>query len=659
VTKISPHVSAITCPAEIKDIPCWLMWRFEHHEGETKPRKVPLYVSGQRRHGQQGSPEDRRQLTTFDAARAAAARKGMDGVGLALLPEWGLCALDFDNCITAGELHPEVAEIAAQSYAEYSPSGSGVRVLFKGNLLNRKSFDGEFGFETFSTRGFVTVTGNALEVTEILGNENTIAEVTPEATALFRKRFGQREDRSSTVGTAEPLGLTEAQVVACLAAIPNEDLPYEAYNGSPSYLEVGMAVHTETQAEGFDLWDEWAQTSSKYGGRQYGLERWQSFGKQSGGPQITGRTLVRWTNGAVSLSGPASADEFEALVDAVPEATTDKPARFVFEPVHSFASATALEWWVKQVMPKAGLAVLYGASGSGKSFVMLDMGMAIARGVMWRGKRVRQGRVAYIAAEGSGGFRKRITAYAQANDVDLSAVPMTVLNAAPNLMDAKESAAVVAAIQASGGADIVVVDTFAQAMAGGNENAGEDVGKALGHCKRIHEATGALVVLVHHSGKDQAKGARGWSGLKAAADAELEVVRTEAGARYMRLSKSKDDVDGLEFGFELQQVTLGVDEDLDPITSCVVIEADINKAKAVSRVLGPVETVVNQVIQEMAEAQTTGIEADAVIAEVVRRMPEPEGRDTRKQRAKRALNALSSGDAAPYELGDDGCISVL
>jgi hypothetical protein len=619
VAKISPHVSGVTCPAEIKDIPCWLMWRFEHHDGETKPRKVPLYVSGQRRHGQQGSPEDRRQLTTFDAARAAAARKGMDGVGLALLPEWGLCALDFDNCITAGELNPEVAEIAAQSYAEYSPSGTGVRVLFKGNLLNRKSFDGEFGFETFSTRGFVTVTGNALEVTELLGNENTIAEVTPEASALFRKRFGQREDRGNTVGSVEPLGLTEAQVVACLAAIPNANLPYEAYNGTPSYLEVGMAVHTETRGEGFDLWDEWAATSDKYTGRQYGLERWQSFGKQANGPQITGRTLVRWANGAVNLSGPASPDEFEALVDQAQAPTTDK-ARFVFEPVHSFASATALEWWVKQVMPKAGLVVLYGASGSGKSFVMLDMGMAIARGVMWRGKRVRQGRVAYIAAEGSGGFRKRITAYAQANAIDLTQVPMTVLNAAPNLMDAKESAAVAAAIQASGGADIVVVDTFAQAMAGGNENAGEDVGKALGHCKRIHEATGALVVLVHHSGKDAAKGARGWSGLKAAADAELEVVKTETGARYMRLSKSKDDVDGLEFGFELQQVRVGVDDDLDPITSCVVIDAEVNKAKAISRKLGPREQAVVDAFQVIAASQVEGIEVDGVLEEALARV---------------------------------------
>ena len=77
---------------------------------------MPVYANGQRRHGRQGDPADREALVTFDAARAAAARKGMDGVGLALLPEWGLVALDFDKCITNGELHPEVAEIAFEPF---------------------------------------------------------------------------------------------------------------------------------------------------------------------------------------------------------------------------------------------------------------------------------------------------------------------------------------------------------------------------------------------------------------------------------------------------------------------------------------------------------------------------------------------------------------
>ena len=83
-----------------------------------------------------------------------------------------------------------------------------------------------------------------------------------------------------------------------------------------------------------------------------------------------------------------------------------------------------------------------------------------------------------------------------------------------------------------------------------------------------------MVLLIHHSGKNAAMGARGWSGLRAACDAEIEVVR-EATGRYMRLTKSKDGEDGLEWGFDLKVVQVGVDDDGDPITSCVVVDAEL------------------------------------------------------------------------------------
>ncbi|MGI9152768.1 MAG: AAA family ATPase, partial [Rubrivivax sp.] len=456
--------------------------------------------------------------------------------------------------------------------------------------------------------------------------------------------------------SGEPAGLTVSQLQLCLAALPT-DLHYD------DWLMVGMAIHCETQGQGFELWEEWSATSGKYTTREYNEERWRSFGK-GGGTQVTGRSLVHLANehGArISLNSPASAEEFESLVDDVQDLdATAKPPRYLFEPVHTFSSTQALPWIIKGVLPKAGLGVVYGASGSGKSFAVLDMSMAIARGCDWRGKRVRQGRVAYIAAEGADGFRKRLAAYAMHHQVDLAQVPMTVLNAAPNLMEKQDAVDVAKGIKASGGADLIVIDTFAQTTPGANENAGEDVGKALGYCKRIHEATGAMVLLIHHSGKDATKGARGWSGLRAAADAEIEVVR-EATGRYLRLTKSKDGEDGLEWGFDLEVVQVDVDEDLDPVTSCVVIEAQMPVVGAgPARKLGVVEKVVNEVIQEFALAQTEGIEVGPVLAEAIKRMDPPADgkRDTRRMRARKALESLCAGDEAPYWLADDGCIAV-
>lgn len=665
--RITPDLRQIHVPDELRGLKGWLVWRFVQQPGEPKPRKVPHYITGERRQGKAGGESDRKHLTDFEHAREVAVRKGYDGVGLALMPEFGLLALDFDDCFSPdGNLHRQVADIVANTYAEVSPSGAGVRAFFRSDsdlFSNKKSHKREgfdFGFEVFHTRGFVTFTGNTLPEVEILGNENTIAPVVPEVQALYEQRF-RRQLESTRAGAGAPIGLSLAQIRQCLRFL-NPDCSYD------EWLQVGMIIHLETGAsdDGLDIWDEWSSHGSTYQGRDDVDYKWRSFG-HSGGDVLTGASLVRMANengAGINLNAPASPDEFEDLVGAAVSHAEAEGPRFRFEPVHQFSSATALPWIVKGVLPRAGLAVVYGASGSGKSFAVLDMCFAIARGQEWRGKRVKQGRVAYIAAEGAEGFRKRLAAYAQHHGVDLSSVPMTVLNAAPNLMELKDAKDLAAGVRVSGGADVVVVDTFAQTTPGANENAGEDMGLALGHCKRLHEATGALVVLIHHSGKDASKGARGWSGLRAAADAELEIVR-EGDTRAIRLSKSKDGEDGQVWGFALEVVQLGVDEDLDPITSCVVVEAavpvgGVPVGGVPGRKLGAVEKVVNDVIQEFALAQTEGIEVAHVLAEAVKRLDPPADgkRDTRRMRVRRAIEGLCNGDDAPYWLGDDGCIAI-
>jgi hypothetical protein len=658
VTRITPHVRQLTAPDDLKRLPGWLMWRLETDD-QGKARKIPFYASGERRAGQNGSPTDRAKLTTFEAARTAAARRGFDGIGLALMPEFGITVLDFDHCVSSGQVDAEVLEMVCDTYAELSPSGTGVHAVYRGQLANAKSpsTSSRWGFETFSDKGFVTWTGNVLEIVELVGAENTVAPLNASVIAEVNRRFGHR-DEPRDAASAERLGLTTEQVKRAIAEL-EPDMDFE------HWLRVGMALHHELGPAGFQAWDEWSSRGAKYKGSDNLMTHWRTFGRGRGEP-VTMRSIGKMLGRPLD-AGPASAEEFDALVEeqAQPEPQAQgeapKPPRFQFEPVGSFASATASPWIVKGVLPQAGLAVVYGASGSGKSFAVLDMVLAIARGSAWRDRKVRQGKVAYIAAEGADGFRKRLAAYAQHQAIDLATVPMTVLNGAPNLLEVKDAVDLVVGVEAAGGADVIVVDTLAQTMPGGNENAGEDMGKALAHCRRIHQRTGALVILIHHSGKDAAKGARGWSGLRAAADAEIEVLRDEAtGQRSLRLSKNKDGEDGLQWGFELQIVQLGVDEDLDPITSCVVAEAELKAVKS-GKPMGPVESVVHAVVMEMAESQNSGIEVGPVIAEAIKRLPEPvDGkRDTRRQRIRRAIETLSAGDQAPFWLQDDGTIDVV
>ncbi len=653
VTKPSFHLrGTVKAPAEIRDLQGWLIWRIEVDPVTGQRRKMPYYANREKRAGRNGAPADRGKLVTFAAAVNAASRHGFDGVGLALMPEFNLTVLDFDHCVTGGELNADVAALVADTYAEFSPSGTGVHAIYRGGMPNKKSHatPDRWGFETFHSKGFVTFSGNVLDTCALLGTDDSIAPITDAVRAEYTRRFGQRERPEGAAASSERLGLTPEQAREWLAKI-DPDIGYDAW------LRVGMALHYEFGDEGFDLWDEWSSAGSKYPGSDGLATHWRSFGR-SDGPPVTMASVAKLAG--VSMSTAADPLEFPIIDVAALEAEDNaKPLKYQFRPMSDLLNSAPLQWIVKGVLPKAQLGVIYGASGSGKSFAALDMAMAIARGAQWRGHRVTQCPVAYVIAEGAKGFRKRVQAYSQANGVDAAEIPIAGLEAAPSLLDTGDTKELIRGLKALGEVGLVIIDTLAQVTPGADENTAKDMNPAIKRCQAISEATGALVLLVHHAGKDAAKGARGWSGIRAALDVELEVVKTEAGGRYLRLTKSKDDVDGLEWGFELRQITLGVDEDLDPITSCVVVEAEVNKAKAVTRKLGPREQAVVDAFQTIAASQVEGIEVEGVVEEALARV-DLEGKKASQVRSNLRSTLRRLLENAEFGIGqaEDGTLFV-
>lgn len=663
-------LSAVECPDALRALPGWLIWRYEDGKAVSKPRKVPYYTAGGRRHGVQGRLEDRQQLTTFDAARVAAVRRGFDGVGFCLMPEWGVVALDFDHCALVDGLHPDIEPLVAGTYAEWSPSGTGVRAFMRGSLGDRKhtgpeaEADHGYGFETFSTKGFVTFTGKALPITRLTDALNTVAEIPPAVVALCEARFGSsRGPQDASASPTVPLGLTAAQMQDCLDVL-------DADSGHDFWLHIGMAVHHETAGAGFDLWDDWSSRGATYPGRDEVYARWTSFGRDDQRRPITAYFMVRAANarGAHVDIAHLEAEDLEgfeiAPAETRPAAVAHtKPSRFKVVPALEFSQGKPLAWIIRDVLPAADLVMLIGQSGAGKSFVAIDMAMAVARGAEWRGKRVRKGRVVYIAAEGAAGMRKRLKAYASAREVDLADLDFGVIPAAPNLIERDDALEICREVITAGGCDLLVIDTFAQATPGVNENSSEGVGRALANCRGLNVALRCPVLLVHHIGKDATRGARGWSGLKGNADAEIEVEKTPQG-RVIRVSKQKDEEDGQTWGFELDIVPVGHDEDGAVITSCVVSEAPTPAGQQVrdfARRLGKWEALLVSAIQEIAQAQTAGIETSAIVDAAVARSPAPDAgkRDTRKQHALRALRALLDEPDSPYLLDDDGCLSII
>ena len=149
-------------PTDLRHHKAWVLWKFERDSDKDKPRKVPYYIDGRRRSGVQGCGADRSALATYDRAAAQFQRGGYAGIGLAILPEWGLVALDFDKVVVDGQIQQDVQNLIDITYSEFSPSGTGVRAIFLGTVpANRKdnSPTAPFQVEFFSSKGFVTVTG--------------------------------------------------------------------------------------------------------------------------------------------------------------------------------------------------------------------------------------------------------------------------------------------------------------------------------------------------------------------------------------------------------------------------------------------------------------------------------------------------------------------
>jgi len=328
--------------------------------------------------------------------------------------------------------------------------------------------------------------------------------------------------------------------------------------------------------------------------------------------------------------------------------------RFAFKTAEEFSQGAPLSWLIKGVLPQAEVGVLYGPSGAGKSFLVTDLALAVATGSEWRSRKAVQGSVAYIVAEGAGGFRLRLRALSEHTGLPLAGLPLHILDDAPNLLEKKDVADLVAALRTLPGLQLIVVDTLAQTTPGANENSGEDMGRALGHCKTLHRATGAMVLLVAHSGKDESKGIRGWSGIKGALDVEIQVERSDK-YRAATITKMKDGSgEGDEFAFSLHTVTLGTDADGDEITSCVVQHgANVPKAQRKTEPKGVWQQLVMRVAQGLVDlpgAVTASQLTEAAVAEMP---PADDGKkDRRRDNVLRAIEALVSANRLSLTSGE-------
>jgi len=228
---------------------------------------------------------------------------------------------------------------------------------------------------------------------------------------------------------------------------------------------------------------------------------------------------------------------------------------------------------IKGLLKRGTVNVMYGPSNSGKTFVAMDMSFAIGTGQPWNGRKTSQGLVVYVAAEGGAGINERTKALDMMRKpevdplFDVVPCPIDLLRGSGPESHTSKLIALIKDAEREHGVPcaLVVIDTLSRALAGGEENSSVDMGTFIKHIDQIKFATGAAILIIHHSGKDIARGARGWSGVLAAIDTEMELFEnTFTNTKQRDLARIEN------LSFQLEAVEVGVDEDGDPIYSCVM-----------------------------------------------------------------------------------------
>lgn len=442
-------------------------------------------------------------------------------------------------------------------------------------------------------------------------------------------------DLETAVTLAAATDETIAELASAFQAIPSDDRDL--------WVRLGHAVKPLGD-RGLELWLAWSKKSAKFDADD--AERvWESLeGERTDYRAVFAEAQRRGWSNPKAAPAPVTAEDFAVLPDA------GKANRFLGEAVALFARRAAPEWIVRNVLPRAELGLVIGESGAGKSFLAFDLAAAIAQGVPWHGQKTKPGRVVYVASEGAAGMRQRATAYGKHHEVPLEALNLIIVSASPNLMQKQDVGELVTAIKLQAPVSAVIIDTLANAMPGGDENSFEDVSVVLAACKAIHRATGALVVVVHHLGKDSSKGARGHSSLKAAADVELTVKRSGT-LRTAAVTKLKDGEEGAVYQFRLRVVDLGRDADGEPISSCVLqyVQSGEQAVSEKREPAGKNTKIVWRAVNDLVafdDETTVGAVLDVAHKEIIHDPTKP--RDRRRDLATQALATLK----------DEGWITV-
>jgi AAA domain len=249
-------------------------------------------------------------------------------------------------------------------------------------------------------------------------------------------------------------------------------------------------------------------------------------------------------------------------------------SRIRLVPFDEIELGTERRYLIKGLIPRTGLIVVWGPPKAGKSFKVLDLVMHVALNRLYRGRRVHQGAVVYCAFEGQRGINARCVAFRKKflpthhEPVAFYLEPVTL----DLVKDAPELIRVIRRTLGDVKPAVIVLDTLNRSLRG-SESSDEDMSAYVRAADSLREEFDCAVIIVHHCGVDGTR-PRGHTSLTGAADAQLSVTGDPAGDIIMTVEHMKEGATGETIVSRLEIVEVGIDEDGDRITSCVVVPAE-------------------------------------------------------------------------------------
>ncbi|MGA0345927.1 MAG: AAA family ATPase [Alphaproteobacteria bacterium] len=266
--------------------------------------------------------------------------------------------------------------------------------------------------------------------------------------------------------------------------------------------------------------------------------------------------------------------------------------------------AEPISWLIEDLIPEVGVGIISGASGSFKSYICGYLALCIANGVeFYPGVSSKRGRSLYTAHEGRRGMGRRLVATANYYDLDQSVVGLWEGITLANFSDIEWLKTY------SDRFDLVIIDTLSKATPGIDENSNSEMAAAIEIAYNLSTLWQCFVLIVAHTGKDQSRGTRGASALKANVDTML-LVKRQGDSRFVTVSveKQKDGDDSLILEFQLQntEVTHGLTGEIESELVPIPINQNMPAAERIKEILRdrsplPQKAIIKSVTRYSAE----------------------------------------------------------